>query len=136
MTGSSQTINGFEAHVGTYQGTIKQMGDIHAEIASILVEDTGYIVMGFSRPDSFAEAVPFFRSTINSFTRLSKEEAKTIKPHAIRIYTVKEGDTWESIAHQFGQPPENVQTLALINALDPSTSPQPSSRIKVIVKNP
>lgn len=135
MTGSSQTINDFPAYVGTYQGTTKEMGDIKAEIASILVEDNGYILMGFSRPDSFEEAVPFFTSTIHSFERLSKEEAKTIKPHEITIHTVKEGDTWESIAHQFGQPAGNVETLALINAFDPSTLPQPGTRIKVIAES-
>lgn len=134
MTGSSQTINGFEAHVGTYQGTAKDMGDIRAEIATIRADDSGYILMGISRPDSFGEALPFFQSTIKSFKRLSKEEAQTIKPHEIRIYTVKTGDTWESIAHQFGQPTGTVETLALINALNPSTPPQPGSRIKVIAE--
>lgn len=136
ITGASKTINGFEAHVGTYQGTARDMGEIGADIATIRVEDNGYILMGISRPDYFGEALPFFTSTINSFKRLSKEEAERIKPHAIRIYTVKEGDTWKSIAHQFGQQPENAKTLALINALDPSRFPQPGSRIKVIAESP
>jgi len=92
--------------------------------------------MGFSRPDSFEEAIPFFTSTINSFQRLSKEEAKEIKPHEITIYTVREGDTWESISRKFGQQPGNAETLALINAFDPATFPQPSTRIKVITESP
>ena len=136
ITGSSQTINGFPAHVGTYQGTTKDMGEIKAEIASILVEEKGYILMGFSRPESFEEAMPFFTSTINSFQRLSKEEAKKIKPHEITIYTVREGDTWESISYKFGQQPGNAETLALINAFNPAKFPQPGTRIKVIAERP
>jgi predicted Zn-dependent protease len=132
LSGSSQTINGLPAYVGTYAGMKREMGEIKAEVASILVEDKGYIVMGFSSSSSFRDAMPFFTSTINTFKRLSFKKAKMIKPHKISIYTVKEGDTWESIAHECGQQSSEAQTLALINALNPATSPQPDTKIKVI----
>lgn len=132
LSGSSQIINGLSAYVGTYGGVKRKMGEIKAAVASILIEDKGYIVLGFSPSSSFKEAMPYFTSTINSFKRLSFKEAKMIKPHKIRIYTVKEGDTWKSIAYKYGQQPSEAKTLALINALDPAKSPQPGTKIKVI----
>ena len=132
LSGFPQIINGLSAYVGTYEGRKREMGEIKAEVASILVEDKGYIVMGFSPSFSFKEAMPFFTSTINSFKRLSFKEAKRIKPHKIRIHTVKESDTWENIALACGQQPGEAKTLALINALDPENSPQPGTKIKVI----
>ena len=76
--------------------------------------------------------MPFFASTINSFKRISFKEAKEIKPHKIRIYTVKEGDTWKSVTHKHGLQPDKAQTLALINAFNPENLPEPGTRIKVI----
>ena len=136
LSGSSQIINGLSAYVGTYQGEKREMGKINAEVASILVEDKGYIVMGLSPSSSFKDAKPFFTSTINSFKRLPFKEAEMIKSHKIMIYTVKEGDTWKSIAHECGQQPSEAKTLALINAFDTEKPPQPGTKIKVIcVKN-
>jgi predicted Zn-dependent protease len=132
LFGSSQSINGLSAYTGTYQGIHREKGGIKAEMSAILIEDKGYILMGISSPNSFEKAMPFFTSTINSFKRLSSEEAKKIKPHRIRIYTVKEGDTWESIAHKCGQQRDEAATLALINAFDPEEFPQPGTRIKTI----
>jgi len=132
ISGFTQIINGIKAYVGAYQGMKKGMGEIKVKMASIIVEDKGYIVMGFSPSSSFKEATPFFTSTINSFKRLSLKEASMIKPHKIRIYTVKEGDTWESIARKFGQKTDEAKTLALINACDPATPPQPGTSIKLI----
>jgi len=132
LSGSPQIINGLPAYLGIYQGIKKEMGKIKAEVASILIEDKGYIIIGFSSPPSFKEAVSFFTSTINSFRRISLEEAKRIKPYKIRIYTVKKGDSWGSIAQACGQQPDEAKTLALINALDPAKSPQPGTRIKTI----
>jgi len=132
LFGSSQIINGISAYVGTYQGTKREIGKIKAEVASIVIDDKGYIIMGFSLPSSFKEALPFFTSTIGSFKRISSEEAKRIKPHKIRIYTVKQGDSWESIALACGQQPAQAKKIALINGLDPESSPQPATKIKTI----
>lgn len=132
LSGSPQTINGLSAYVGIYEGMEKTMGEIKVRIGSILVEDKGYIVMGLSSPSSFKEAMPFFTSTINSFKRLSFKEASMIKPHKIKIYTAKKGDTWESIARKHGQTSDQAKTLALINAFEPSHFPKPGTRIKVI----
>jgi len=132
LSGTPQTINGLSAYLGTYAGRKRKIGEIKARIGSILVEDKGYTVMGISPSSSFEEAMPFFASTINSFKRISFKEAKEIKPYKIRIYTVKEGDTWKSITHKHGLQPDEAQTLALINAFNPENLPEPGTRIKVI----
>jgi predicted Zn-dependent protease len=132
LSGTPQTINGLSAYLGTYAGRKREIGEIKARIGSILVEDKGYTVIGIAPSSSFEEAMPFFASTINSFKRISFKEAKEIKPYKIRIYTVKEGDTWKSITHKLGLQPDEAQTLALINAFNPENLPKPGTRIKAI----
>ena len=132
LSGAPQTINGLSAYVGTYAGRKREMGEIKTRIGSILVEDKVYMVIGISPSPSFEEAMPFFNSTINSFKRISFKEAKEIKPHKIRIYTVKEGDTWKSITHKHGLQPDEAKTLTLINAFNPENLPKPGTKIKVI----
>jgi predicted Zn-dependent protease len=55
-----------------------------------------------------------------------------IKSHKIRLYTVKNSDTWERIATDCGQQPSEAKTLALINAFNPSTPPTSGTIIKNI----
>jgi predicted Zn-dependent protease len=132
LYGSPQTIHGLSAYVGTYEGMQREIGRIKAQVVSMVVEDKGYSIMGFSSPEVFQNALPFFNSTTNSFQRLTPEEARMIKSHKIRIYPVKSGDTWERIATDCGQQPSEAKTLALINAFNPSTPPTSGTIIKNI----
>lgn len=136
-SGGITRINGLEAYVGTYFGKTQNTGYITARIGFIQDEDIVHIIMGFSRPEQFSTALPSFNATINSFHKLSVNEAQMIKPSRIALYTVKAGDTLTAICNEFGRPPEEAKTLALLNGMNPyQISPhaalQPGTVIKVI----
>jgi predicted Zn-dependent protease len=133
ITGSATRINGLDAYVGTYQGKTEKLGYITARIGFIQDEDIVHFIIGYSRPEQFAAALPFFNAAINSFRKLSVNETQVIKPSRISLYTVKAGDTFSSICKEFGRPPDEAKTLALLNGLNPAYSqPKPGAVIKVI----
>jgi predicted Zn-dependent protease len=131
--GSATRINGLDAYVGTYQGKTQKLGYITARIGFIQDEDIVHFIIGFSRPEQFTAALPFFNATINSFRKLSVNEAQVIKPSRISLYTVKAGDTFASICKEFGRPPDEARTLALINGINSAhTQLKPGTVMKVI----
>ena len=131
--GRATRINGLDAYVGTYQGKIQKLGYITVRIGFIQDEDIVHFIIGFSRPEQFAAALPFFNATINSLKKLSVNEAQEIKPSRISLYSVKSGDTFSSICKEFSRPPAEAKTLALINGLNPAyTLLKPGTVIKVI----
>jgi len=87
--GSVTRINGLDAYVGTYQGKTQKLGYITARIGFIQDEDIVHFIIGFSRPEQFAAALPFFNATINSFKKLSVNEAQVIKHPEYRFIPSK-----------------------------------------------
>jgi predicted Zn-dependent protease len=118
--GNATRINGLDAYVGTYSGKTQKLGYITARIGFIQDEDIVHFIIGYSRPEQFSAALPSFNATINSFKKLSVNEAQVIKPSRIRLYTVKAGDTFNSICKEFGRPADEAKTLALLNGMNPS----------------
>ena len=131
--GSATRINGLDAYVGTYQGKTQKLGYITARIGFVQDEDIVHFIIGFSQPEQFAAALPFFNATINSFKKLSMNEAQSIKPSRIALYTVKAGDSFASICKEFGRPQDEAKTLALMNGINSAhTQLKPGTVIKVI----
>jgi predicted Zn-dependent protease len=133
--GSATRISGLDAYVGTYQGKTQKLGYITARISFIQDEDIIHFIIGFSRPEQFAAALPFFNATINSFKKLSVNEAQVIKPSRIQLYTVKAGDTFASICKEFGRPPDEAKTLALINGINSAHTQLKPGTVKKVIKN-
>ena len=74
-----------------------------------------------------------FSGSIRSFRELSPQEAATIRPNRVDLYTVRPGDTWLGIA----EANDNVvkpSTLAIMNDYEPSQPPRAGDRIKIVVQ--
>jgi predicted Zn-dependent protease len=63
---------------------------------------------------------------------LSAAEAENIRPNRLDIYTVREGDTWQSIAAR-SNGVVDARTLAVMNNLESGPQPRPGSRVKIVV---
>ena len=100
--------------------------------AHIRSGDQMYVIAGLATPGNFNQADRFFAQTIQSFRQLSAGEAERIQPDRLDYYTVRSGDSWESIARQRGASPLKASTLAIMNGSDPSAQPRPGTRIRVI----
>ena len=133
LNGQRAQINGMDAYVGTYQGNLEGLGNVVTSAAHIVHEKNVYLLAGFSPPNQFDAAQREFAASIRSFRELSREEAAGIRPNRVDVYTVRSGDTWQSIAQRTGDGTVKPATLAIMNNSEPSQQPRAGDRIKVVV---
>lgn len=133
LDGTVARINGLEAYVGTYQGTVRDLGRALVRAAHIAHEGRVYVVAGLARQDAFGRAERDFSATIESFRPLSSAEAAAVRPNRLDFYVVRPGDTWQSIAARASQGNVSAATLAILNGSPPNVQPEPGTRIKIVV---
>lgn len=133
IDGSQKKVNDLEAYVGTYEGRSREFGNIMARIGFFMIRDMAHYIIGFSRPGEFKKALPFFNNTIETFKKLSRQQAENIHPNRIRLHVAGEGETLATIIKKLGGSSGDVKTVALINAWDPEKLPElkPGMVIKV-----
>jgi predicted Zn-dependent protease len=133
LQGERTTINGLDAFVGSYQGQIEGMGAVASRAAHILHNGMYYLVAGLTASALFERADSTFLTSIRSFRPLTAAEAQAIRPQRIDFYTVRAGDTWESIAGRSGGAIKPA-TLAVMNHATPGSPPPVGARIKIVVE--
>jgi predicted Zn-dependent protease len=135
VSGDRAQVNGLDAYVGTYQGQMQGLGSVVTLAAHIVHDDKLYLLAGLAPPNDFESVQRPFSESIRSFRELSRQEAANIRPNRVDLYTVRSGDTWESLAKR-GEQAGGIKasTLAIMNNYDPSQPPKPGDRIKVVVE--
>jgi predicted Zn-dependent protease len=131
-SGQRTQVNGLDAYVGTYQGVSGQT-PVTVQAAHVRAGDRVYVVAGLAATQEFEAASRTFAASIASFRSLSQQEADRIQPSRVDFYTVRSGDTWESIAKGPGDGTVSASQLAIINGQDPGTSPRSGDRIRIVV---
>lgn len=132
VDGERSTINTLDAFVGIYQGQIEGLGNVASRAAHIVYNNQVFMVAGLVTPQEFDQADGAFMQTIRSFRSITVAEAESIHANRVDIYTVRQGDTWQSIAERTGGI-VNANTLAIMNNSQSGPQPQPGARIKVVV---
>lgn len=132
VEGGATTLNGLEAHIGLYQGSIQGVGAVVMRAAHIVHGRQVYIFGGFAPPDEFGEVERSISEAIQTFRALSASEADDIRPNRLDFYTVRSGDTWQSIAARGGAL-VRATDLAIMNNSEISEQPRPGTRIKIVV---
>jgi predicted Zn-dependent protease len=133
VQGTDAQINGLTAHVGTYQGSVQGMGRVLTRAAHIQLERRVYRLAGIASPDDYPRVERWFDETIQSFRALNRTEAADVRPNHVDLYTVRAGDTWQSIAQRAGEGNVKATTLAIMNSYPVNEQPRPGDRIKIIV---
>jgi predicted Zn-dependent protease len=133
LNGGASEINGLDAYVGTYQGNLEGIGNVVTVAAHIVNGRNVYMLAGLAPPNQFEGVEAQFVSSIRSFRSLSQNEAANIRPNRVEVYTVRSGDTWQSIASRAGEGTIKPTTLAIMNNSDPTQQPRPGDRIKIVV---
>jgi len=132
-SGGMTTINGLDAHVGTYEGNAEGLGRALARVAHIRHRNEVYMLGGLASVAVYPRVEREFDESIRSFRPLSADEAENIKPNRISLYVVREGDTWQAIAQRAGQDIIRPSTLAIMNGSPTNEQPRPGDRIKIVV---
>jgi predicted Zn-dependent protease len=130
--GQRTQVNGLDAYVGTYQGVSGQT-PVTVQAAHVRAGNQVYVVAGLAATQEFENASRTFATSIASFRSLSQQEADRIQPSRLDFYTVRSGDTWESIAKARGDGTISASQLAIMNGQDPGTSPRSGDRIRIVV---
>jgi predicted Zn-dependent protease len=131
--GGATSINGLDAFVGSYIGSVQNLGRVEVRAAHVVLNRDVFFLAGLAPPDEYARAEPAFLKTINSFKPLSRSDAESIAPNRINLYTVGGGDTWQSIAERQGGRVVKPSTLAIMNGHAVNDQPHPGERIKIVV---
>jgi predicted Zn-dependent protease len=133
VDGSVRRINGLEAFVGTFDGTIDTT-PVRVRSAHILSDGRLYLLAGLATLNEFARVEARFDNAIQSFRAMTGAESDRIQPSHVAFYRVQSGDTWESLAKRAGPYVQlSAATLAIMNGVEPATPPRPSSRIRIVV---
>ena len=132
INGERAQVNGLDAYVGTYQGQMQGLGNVVTLAAHIVHDRNVYVFAGLAPPNGFESAQRSFAQSIRSFRELSRQEAANIRPNRVDVYTVRQGDTWASIAERSGG--IKASTLAIMNNYEPNQQPRPGDRIKIVVE--
>jgi len=131
-SGQRTSINGLPAYVGIYDGAMNNMRVI-VRAAHIQAGNRVYLLAGVAPSSQFSRVDPAFRDSIESFRTLSRADAERIQPNRVDFYVVRSGDTWDSIARRVCQGAIKPATLAIMNGREPSSSPRPGERLRVVM---
>ena len=133
LQGERANVNGLDAYVGVYQGNMEGLGTAGTVAAHIVHDGKVYLIAGIAPANQFNSAQSQFLASIRSFRQLSQQEAASIRPNRLDIYTVRPGESWTSIASRSGGIVK-PDTLAIMNNYDPGEPPRPGDRIRIVIE--
>ncbi len=132
LEGRPMSLGGLDAYVGLYQGQINGVGRVTMRAAHVVQGRQAYVVAGFAPDAAFGKIDGAVAASIQSLRQLSAREAADIRPNRLDFYTVRAGDTWQSIASRGGSI-VRATDLAIMNNYAVNEQPKPGERIKVVV---
>jgi predicted Zn-dependent protease len=133
VEGQLTALNGVNAFVGVYRGELGGVGRVLARAAHIQQGRQVYLFVGFAPEADFARVDRDIAPAIRSYRPLSQREADDIRPNRLDFYTVRAGDTWQSIASRGGSLVRANQ-LAIMNNHAVNEQPAVGTRIKIVVE--
>jgi predicted Zn-dependent protease len=133
LEGQATRLNTLEAYVGLYQGQMSGFGRVVMRAAHIVHGRQVYVLAGFAPEAEFGRIDKDVTQSIHSFRELSEREAANIRPNRLDFYTVRSGDTWQSIAVRGGNL-ARATDLAIMNHRAVNEQPEPGQRIKIVVE--
>jgi predicted Zn-dependent protease len=92
-----------------------------------------FMMAGVAPAAAYDRSETALTSSIRSFRPLTAEEAESIHPNRIDLYTARKGDSWQSIAGRQGKGVLKPTTLAIMNGHAVNEQPRPGERLKIVV---
>ena len=132
VSGQTASLNGATAYVGVYQGELSGFGRVVLHAAHIQNGRQVLLLAGFAPEAQFARVEGEIAKAIQSYRPLSAREADDVRPNRLAFYTVRAGDSWQSIAARNGHIVRAID-LAIMNHSEVNVQPVAGDRIKVVV---
>jgi predicted Zn-dependent protease len=129
------TVNGLDGATGSARVRMKSGGTADLRLVAIRYDaKTVYRFLFITDPDQTSSLSEGLRSTTYSFRKLTDAEAAQLKPHRIRIVTVKQGDTVESLAARMPYDDYRVERFLTLNGLSDNAVLTPGQKVKLVAE--
>lgn len=128
------TINGMQGATGELRGNTAQ-GPMEVRVAAIRVDSRSmYDFLALGPSQAAAGVNDALQRTVNSFHRLSPQEATSLKPLRIKVVQVQAGDTAQSLAARTAFPDYKLERFMVLNGLKQGEALRPGQLIKLVVE--
>lgn len=129
------TVNGHPAATAWTRVRLRDGSTQDLRLVAIRARDQIYRFFMLTGPRlRLREADRVFQPLVNSFRTLSDQEAAAIKPHRLRVVTVKPGDTVRSLASTMPYDEMLEERFRVLNKLDPNAQLEIGARVKLVVE--
>jgi predicted Zn-dependent protease len=131
--GQTTQLNGLDAYVARYRGSMKNVGKVVMHAAHVRVGRQVYVVAGLAPEADFDRVDRSIKPALETFRELSRDEAANIRPNRLDFYVVRDGDSWQSIAARAGKNLVTASALAIMNDHEVGDQPKPGDRVKIVI---
>jgi predicted Zn-dependent protease len=127
-------VNGMEAATGSGPLELKSgLRDVRL-VAIRFDADTVFRFIFLTKPEQTAALERDLQETTYSFRRLTPAEAARLHPQAIRVVTVRAGDSVAGLAAKMPFPDFREERFRVLNGLAPGDRLTPGQHVKIIVE--
>ena len=127
------TVNGMPAATAVTRAK-SQAGIVDIRLVAILFDNTTIARFFMMTPPNLTQQLSEgLKRTTYSFRRISEAEAAKIKPYRLKILTVAEGDTVQSLAAKLPYTDLQLERFRVLNGLGPNDRLAPGTLVKTIV---
>jgi predicted Zn-dependent protease len=134
LDGMRDQLGGLDAYVGLYRGSLSGVGRVTMRAAHVQMGRQVFVIAGFAPESEWDQARGDIERSQATFRQLSAQEAAEIRPNRLTLYTVKAGDSWQSIAERVAKRTVDAATLAIMNGVEVWEQPAAGDRVKVVVE--
>ena len=128
------TVNGMEAAAGSLRGNTQQ-GPVELHVVAIRFDGNSlYQFVSLAPAQAAGQMNDAFQRTVNSFHRLSAQEAASLRPLRVQVVQVKAGDTVQSLAQRSAFPDHKLERFLVLNGLQQGATLRPGQLIKLVVE--
>src|SRR5262249_2119214 len=133
LNGRRTTINGLDAFVGTYAGTLQNFGRAGIRAAHVVHNRNVLLIAGIAPEQTYQRLEPIFGKSLDSFRPITRGEAESIHPNRIDLYTARSGDTWQAIAERAGKGIVKASPVGIMNGHAVNDQPRAGEGLKIVV---
>jgi len=125
------TVDSTKAYRADYRARAQDSTLLGLRIVYWTRGKTGFIVANITRLQDFAGARRMFDRVISSFRLLSSHQAARIPLHRMKVYKVKEGDTFASISNRFYRMTKYADDIKRFNGMYELNAPPEGTLMKI-----
>ena len=133
IDGGTTRINGLQAYVGVYDGSMQDGASaVRVQAAHIRYGQQVFLLAGVAGQSRYSQVERVFADTIRSFSPVDAGEVARITPNRLAFTTVRGGDSWQGIADRTGGLIPAIE-LAVLNGFAGNSQPPVGQRVKIVI---